>query len=113
MASSQQRQNIPAASTLRAAIQRDGFVLVPLLSAQELRVIRAAAERHAAAVLADPLGRQAAVNKMATLTVRTNPADGVAYAEHVPRLDLFGCPELQELLAVSYTHLTLPTIYSV
>ena len=86
----------PDAGRLRAAMLADGYVLVPLLSAAEVAAARAAAETLAAATLADPL--QSDVNSMATLRVRTNPVDGVAYAEHVPRLDLYGAPVLQDVL---------------
>lgn len=84
------------AAELHQRMVEDGFAVLPILSVEETRVARVAAERLAAPTLADPLG--SSVNSMATLRVRIDPIDGVEYAEHVPRLDLFGAPVLQDLL---------------
>ena len=86
-------------STIRSALEEDGYALVPLLSASEVATLRELGLKHAAVPLADPFGEKASENKMATLNLRVSPGDGIEYAEHVPRLELYGFPELQDLVA--------------
>ena len=88
-----------AFDSIRDAIRVDGYALVPLLSESEVKLLRELGLKHAAVPLADPFGAKAAENKMATLNLRTSPGDGIEYAEHVPRLEIYGFPELQDLIA--------------